>query len=129
MKGDIQSLDDIKLLVDAFYTKVRDHELLGPVFAEKITDWTPHLEKMYRFWQTLLLEVHTYTGSPFPPHARLPVGKDHFDSWIQLWHDTVDAFFEGERASEAKWRADKMAVLFHYKIQYYRDNPSTHPLA
>lgn len=127
---DINSLDDIKLLVNTFYQKARENELLGPIFNGVIKDrWSEHLEKMYRFWQTVLLEDHTYFGSPFPPHAMLPVEKKHFDTWLGLWHSTIDSFFKGEKANEAKWRGDKMAVMFLSKINYYRNNPTSIPLA
>jgi len=127
---DINSIDDVKLLVDTFYQKVRENELLGPIFNGVIKDrWPEHLEKMYRFWQTVLLEDHTYFGSPFPPHAMLPVEKKHFDTWLGLWHGTIDSFFVGEKANEAKWRGDKMAVMFLSKIDYYRINPASIPLA
>lgn len=123
MKRDIQTIEDIKVLVNAFYDRIREDNLLAPVFFSKIQDnWQPHLEKMYAFWQTLLLEEHTYFGSPFPPHARLPVGQEHFDAWLHLWRMTVDEFFEGTKAGDAKWRAEKMAVLFHHKIDYYRNS-------
>ena len=128
MKQDIQQLDDIKLLVNTFYGRVQKDELIGPIFASKITDWTPHLEKMYRFWQTILLHEHTYSGSPFPPHATLPVAQDHFDAWLGLWCTTVDEFFEGANAEEAKKRGKIMAQLFHYKIDYLKEHPDTKPL-
>ena len=52
-KKDILSLDDVKLLVDTFYTRVRADELLGPIFDERIQDrWERHLDLMYRFWPT-----------------------------------------------------------------------------
>jgi hemoglobin len=118
---EILELDDIKLLVDTFYGKIRENELLGPIFNRIIGDrWPEHLEKMYRFWQTVLLGNHTYFGSPFPPHAKLPVEKVHFDTWLGLWYDTVDQHFAGEKADEAKWRGDKMAAMFLSKIQYFR---------
>lgn len=127
--ADISNLEDIQLLVNTFYSRVRENELLGPIFNERIGDrWAMHLEKMYRFWQTVLLEVHTYTGSPFPPHAKLPVEALHFDTWLQIWNGTVDEFFAGEKASEAKWRGYKMAQMFMYKIEYYRNNDSAKPL-
>jgi len=122
-KKDITELDDIKLLVDTFYQQVREDELLSPIFNGIIKDrWPEHLEKMYRFWQTVLLQEHTYFGSPFPPHAKLPVEQLHFDTWLKLWRSTVDANFEGEKAEEAKWRGDKMALMFLSKIEYIRGN-------
>ena len=124
MKNDILKIDDVKLLVDAFYTKVREDDLLAKIFNDKIQDrWPLHLEKMYKFWQTVLLDEHTYYGSPFVPHARLPVEKEHFDRWIDLFYATVDENFSGEIAKEAKWRAGKMAEMFYHKIVYYRDHP------
>lgn len=115
----ILDIDDIKLLVDTFYDKVRQDELLADIFNERIENrWADHLEKMYRFWQTVLLEDHTYYGSPFAPHANMPIGRDHFEQWIKLFQNTVDELFEGEKANEAKWRAGKMAEMFQYKIQY-----------
>ncbi|MBS1647518.1 MAG: group III truncated hemoglobin [Bacteroidetes bacterium] len=124
MKQDILTLDDVKLLVDSFYTKVREDEMLAPIFNDRIQDrWPIHLEKMYRFWQTVLLSEHTYYGSPFVPHAQLPVDKEHFDQWLKLFFATVDELFTGEKAHEAKWRSNKMAEMFYYKITYYRSNP------
>lgn len=121
MKREILTLEDIKQLVDQFYEKVRQDELLGPIFNERIGDrWPEHLDKMYRFWQTVLLGDHTYYGSPFPPHAQLPVAKEHFSRWMGLFTATVDALFTGEIAEEAKWRAGKMAELFEMKIEHVR---------
>lgn len=119
----IENLEDIKLLVDSFYTKVRNDERLKDIFNNKIEDrWPQHLEKMYRFWQTVLLEEHTYHGSPFVPHAKLPVEQEHFTQWLQLFNATVDEHFFGEKAERAKWQGERMAEMFHSKIQYYKHN-------
>lgn len=126
---DIQNIEDIQLLVNTFYDKIKVDLLLGPIFHGVIKDnWPTHLEKMYRFWQTVLLGEHTYYGSPFPPHAQLPVNQQHFDTWLLHWHNTINEFFVGEKADEAKWRGDKMAVMFLSKISYYQKSGST-PLA
>ena len=121
--NDILDLDDIKNLVDTFYGKVRQDELIGPVFNNQIQDrWPEHLEKMYRFWQTVLIGPHTYMGSPFPPHAKLPVGKEHFDRWMVIFTSTIDELFDGKIAEEAKWRAGKMAEMFQIKINHYKNS-------
>ncbi|HWI91577.1 MAG TPA: group III truncated hemoglobin [Flavisolibacter sp.] len=116
---DILDLNDVKLLVNTFYNQIRQHEILGPVFNERIADrWPEHLEKMYRFWQTVLLEEHTYFGTPFPPHAKLPVASLHFEKWLELFHKTVNTLFMGEKAEEAKWRGSRMAEMFEWKIRH-----------
>jgi hemoglobin len=118
----ILTIDDVKLLVDTFYDRIQADALLGPVFNEVIQDnWPVHLEKMYRFWQTVLLGEHTYFGSPFPPHAKLPVAHEHFETWMSLFTKTVDELFAGEKADEAKWRAAKMAEMFELKIAYFKN--------
>ncbi|MCA0397919.1 MAG: group III truncated hemoglobin [Bacteroidetes bacterium] len=115
--NDIKTMEDIQLLVDRFYQRVRENKLLGPIFAGVIGDqWPKHLEKMYRFWQTILLEEHTYFGRPFPPHAKMPLTQEHFDTWLGIWQTTVNELFAGEKADEAKWRGDKMATLFRIKL-------------
>lgn len=125
---DIENIKDIQLLVDSFYTKIRNDEQLGPIFNGIIKDrWPEHLEKMYRFWQTILLDDQTYFGSPFVPHAKMPVDKSHFEQWIKLFSETVDENFVGEKAEQAKWQGQRMADMFHYKIEYIK-NSSTTPL-
>ncbi|AOW09385.1 group III truncated hemoglobin [Flavobacterium gilvum] len=125
---DITNLEDIKLMVDTFYSNVRKDELIGSIFDEKIGDrWPEHLEKMYRFWQTILLEEHTYSGSPFPPHKQLPVEKKHFTRWMEIFGETINSLFEGPLAEEAKLRAKNMAEMFNYKIEYFR-HEAKHPL-
>lgn len=122
-KQDIASIEDIRLLVNTFYDKVRQDALLKDIFEAIIQErWPAHLEKMYRFWQTVLLEEHTYQGSPFAPHASMPIGAEHFERWFQLFTATLDEHFQGEKAEEAKWRAENMAKMFHAKISYYQSN-------
>lgn len=126
MRKEIENIEDIKLLVNTFYAKVREDDQLGHIFNDRIQDrWPEHLEKMYRFWQTVLLDEHTYYGAPFVPHAQLPVVKEHFNQWIELFFGTVDELFIGEKAERAKWQGERMAEMFHMKIQYYKENKST----
>ena len=125
---DIENINDIQLLVDSFYSKIRNDEQLGSIFNGIIKDrWPEHLEKMYRFWQTILLDDQTYFGSPFVPHAKMPVDKSHFEQWIKLFSETVDENFAGEKAEQAKRQGQRMADMFHYKIEYIK-NSSTTPL-
>lgn len=119
-KHDILDLEDVKLLVDSFYTTARENELLGPIFNKHIGErWPEHLEKMYRFWQTLLLEDHTYSGNPLLPHLHLPVSEEHFSEWLRMFHETIDAYFTGEKAQEAHFRAEKISLVMQTKIRQF----------
>ena len=120
-KQDIQSIEDIKVLVTRFYEKVRKDDLLGDIFNSRIQDnWPEHLNKMYRFWQTILLDKHTYSGSPFSPHAKMPIRELHFERWQSLFNQTLDENFKGEKAEEAGKRAKMMATMFQYKIEHFK---------
>ena len=124
-KKEIENIEDIKLLVNEFYGKVRQEELLKDIFESIIKDrWPEHLDKMYSFWQTVLLGEHTYKGSPFPPHAVMPVEIEHFETWLKLWAGTVNNYFVGEKADRAIWQGQRMAEMFLSKIRYMRDTDS-----
>ncbi len=116
-KPDITGLEDIKLLVDAFYTSVQKDELLSPIFLSRLHDhWGPHLEKMYTFWNAALFGVKGYTGNPFAKHATMAVDAEHFERWLTLFLGTIDAHFDGPVAEDAKKRALIMATNFERRI-------------
>jgi len=116
---DISTAEDVKTFVDDFYTRVRQDELLAPVFKQRIPndeDWPPHLEIIENFWNTVLFAIPAYRGNPFPKHVGLGIEAMHFDRWIQLFHQTIDDHFSGPKANEAKEKAVKMRQLFEIKL-------------
>ncbi|MFD1630221.1 group III truncated hemoglobin [Pseudopedobacter beijingensis] len=108
---DIKNKEDITELVLCFYNKIREDELLSPIFNAVIKDWDSHLEKMISFWFTLLLYTRTYKGDPLPVHLPLKIEKTHFDRWINLFETTIDERFKGEIATNAKKRAWSIARI------------------
>ncbi len=75
----------IERLVRAFYDRVREDPLLGPVFAARIVDWEPHLAQMFAFWSSVALMTGRYHGQPMRKHLMLPVDGRHFDRWLALF--------------------------------------------
>jgi hemoglobin len=124
MKKEIEDIEDIKVFVNDFYGKVRNDQLIGPVFLEKITgDWQPHLNKMYAFWNAALFGVPGFKGNPFAKHAPLKIDQRHFTRWLQLFYETIDERFEGFIADDAKKRAELMANMFLYRLQQMNGDP------
>jgi hemoglobin len=84
-------IDDamIARLVHGFYDKVRADDVLGPVFAARITDWDPHLKRMCQFWSSVALLTGVYHGKPMQAHLPLPVDARHFDRWLALFEETA----------------------------------------
>jgi hemoglobin len=102
----------IATLVDRFYTRVRQDEILGPVFAEKIgNDWEPHLETMRAFWSSLMLASGRYKGNPMMKHLLLVprIGSEHFDRWLSIWQQTTAELFPPETAATFLSKAQSMA--------------------
>lgn len=128
--NDIRNKDDIKLIVDNFYTRVKEDKLIGPIFLAKIEDdnWTIHLEKMYSFWNTVLFRAMEYNGNPFARHINLGINKPHFNAWLQLFENVVSESFSGPKADEIILRSQKMGALFESKLDYMRSNPERFPL-
>jgi hypothetical protein len=68
----------IAQLVDRFYGRVRQDELLGPVFAA-VQDWDAHLAKLSDFWSSVVLTTGRYHGQPMRAHLPLSLIGGHFD--------------------------------------------------
>lgn len=118
IKKDIDGIEDIKLLVDDFYDLVAKDELLAPIFNFRLsTYWTPHLEKMYGFWNAALFGVKGYVGNPFSKHVTMELTAAHFSTWIGLFTYTVDTHFNGPVADDAKRRALIMAANFSRRLK------------
>lgn len=118
---DIQTREDIIVLVDQFYNKVRDNAVIGPIFTDVAQlDFSAHLPVMYSFWASQLLGEQSYSGNPMTPHLKLgkltQMGEVQFGEWLRLFNETVDEFFRGTKAEEAKSRAGNIARLMQYKI-------------
>ena len=121
---DIEDIADIKLFVDKFYVKVREDELIGPVFSAVIAgDWQPHLDRMYAFWNAALFNVPGFKGNPFAKHIPLGISQEHFDRWLTLFAATINNHFEGQMAEDAKYRAELMAAMFVSKLERMSSDP------
>lgn len=122
-KKDIEGIEDIKVMVNDFYNRIKEDELLAPIFNFRLsTHWDPHLEKMYSFWNAVLFGVKEYSGNPFMKHATMELDSTHFDHWIGLFNLTVDTHFEGPTAEEAKIRASVIASMFMLKLNNLKQN-------
>ena len=121
-KTEIKNREDVHKLVTTFYDAVRKDELLGPIFNSIITDWEEHLEKLTDFWESNLFFKKKYTGNPLTKHVEVDkqqkgaINEMHFGVWLNLWFQTIDNLFVGEKAQLAKNRARNMGTFIHLKI-------------
>ena len=118
--ADIESDQDVRLLVGRFYSRIREDAVLGFIFDDIAkVDWVAHIPTMCDFWETVLFQRPGYKGNPLLPHIVLDrrmraehgngIGPAEFERWITLFHSTVDELFAGPRAELAKRAASRIA--------------------
>lgn len=122
MKYDIQNRADIEMLIGAFYQKLLVDPIVGPIFTDVAQiDLVAHLPILCDFWENILFHVAKYKGNTMELHLELhdkyPLSQMHFDRWLDSFNETVDNYFEGDRATLAKTRAHSIALLIQMKIE------------
>jgi hemoglobin len=121
MKKDIENKQDIQLLVNSFYEKVKGDPVIGFIFNDIVkVNWEKHLPVMYDFWENTLFYTGHYNGNPMEMHMRLnrliPLSANQFKQWTDLFIKTVDEWFAGEKAELAKQRAVSISTVMQIKI-------------
>lgn len=112
------SEDQIRRMVETFYARVREDDLLGPVFDERIgSGWDAHLDRMVDFWSTVLLASGRYRGDPIEAHRRIPdLDSAHFDRWLELFRPVVDEVYPDGLADDVYGRALRMRMVLERNV-------------
>lgn len=121
-KHDITTRKDIEQLINAFYEKVRQDDVIGFIFNDVAdVDWPRHLPIMYDFWENILLDTGVYPRNVMAPHfalnEKVRLLPEHFSRWIQLFETTVQELFRGEKADMAVTRARSIKGIMEIKMQ------------
>lgn len=80
----------IEAVVATFYALVRQHPVLGPVFAAHVEDWDAHEAKIARFWANAILFERAYDGNPQRVHVQTEeVEAAHFALWLETFDSVL----------------------------------------
>jgi hemoglobin len=84
--------DTIRRLVDAFYPKVQDHALLGPLFPEDII---PVMEKQEMFLTQFLGGPALYSDAHGHPmmrarHMPFPITPERAEAWLSCMNEALE---------------------------------------
>ena len=114
----------LEQLVDRFYAKVREDQVLGPVFYGAIADWPEHLEKLSAFWSSVMLTSGRYKGRPLPAHIKhsARINADSFERWLSLWETTTAELFQPDVARTFQEKARRIAESLQFGIQFAAGN-------
>ncbi len=121
MKKDISDRNDLLKLLTLFYSKLLADGSISYLFTDvaKI-DLPHHLEILVDFWDNILFQNDVYRKNAMQPHLTLhqksPLQKNHFETWLRYFKESVDELFEGEKAFLAKERALSIATVMQIKI-------------
>ena len=113
-------------LVGRFYARVREDDLLGPVFNGAIGDWPEHLERLQAFWSSVMLTTGRYKGRPLPAHLKHApaLTAEAFERWLRLWKLTTEELFAEAPAAALQEKAERIAESLSLGVRYARSEPA-----
>ena len=108
---DLETRADLERLLAEFYKIAPFDAAIGHHFDG--VDLAAHLPVIVDFWEKVLFGRQTYFGNPLFVHQKLhekaPLKFEHFRRWFDIFAATVDKFFAGPNAENAKLRAKMIA--------------------
>jgi hemoglobin len=123
MKHDIETREDINLLITQFYSKLLVDEIVKHFFEDIIAEdkLNHHIGIIVDFWEDIILNTVKYGRNAMKPHLAMntkkPFFDTHFDTWLQHFNTTIDANFKGNKVELAKTRALSIATVMKIKMQ------------
>ena len=111
---------EVVALVHSFYARVRQDEVLGPIFDSHIPHWDRHLAHLVDFWSSVLRRTGRFSGAPVPKHAAIPgLTAALFQRWLGLFRENAarqpnqamaeQACAMAERIAQSLWMAYQMS--------------------
>jgi hemoglobin len=111
--------DNINQMVLAFYTKILSEDNdVAKVFVSQLGSdinseaWREHIEILTNFWAMIALDDTQYDGNPLRPHLLLPLKREMFSSWLNIFFETIDSLYETRLGAVFKDRAEIIAGNF-----------------
>lgn len=115
------SEQEVTALVHRFYARVREDELLGPVFGARVHDWDAHLAQLVDFWSAMLRGTRRFRGAPMPKHMAMDeLNADLFERWLQLFRQTTAELGNAPMQRLADDVAARIADTFWRRFQMLR---------
>ncbi len=105
-KAGAVTVEQIREMVELFYGRMREDDLVGPIFLARVNDWEAHYEKMTRFWSSAVLRTGSYSGRPLEVHRfggedggdEFRLSEAHFVRWVEVYTQTAEDVFGIEGA-------------------------------
>jgi hemoglobin len=119
-----EQIDDV---VAVFYEKVRKDQTLGPVFANHVSQWPEHEEKIAGFWRNAICHERKFDGNPQATHmAAGDIKAEHFAVWLAIFDETLTQELPAQTAASWSALAHRIGRAFKMSIES-RDAPKGTP--
>lgn len=114
-------------LVETFYGRVRQDDLVGPLFNDAVGDWPAHLAKLADFWSSVMLTSGRYKGNPVVKHLKhlARITPEMFDRWLAIWRETTAELLPPAAAAQLQDKAGRIAESLQLALRF---RPGADPL-
>lgn len=122
MQKDLSDKDDLYKILSDFYEALLSDETMHHFFR-KFNDpvvLEHHLQDLCSFWEQSLFYTGDYKknvmGIHQEVHEKDKMTKVHMDRWIELFKQSVDRNFKGNKAETLKNKALSIATVMRLKM-------------
>jgi hemoglobin len=118
---DIQTQNDLYLIVDEFYKKLLSDERISYIFTDVVKiKIEEHLPILVTFWSQGILGTGGYTKNLTQIHLDINekeyLSPELFTIWLTHFNNSVDQNFKGQKAEQIKTQALSIATVMQIKI-------------
>lgn len=118
---DIQTQDDLYIIVDEFYKKLLSDKRISYIFTDVVKiKIEEHLPILVTFWSQGVLGTGGYTKNLTQIHLDINekeyLSPELFNIWLTHFNDSVDENFKGQKAEQIKTQALSIATVMQIKI-------------
>jgi hemoglobin len=125
--NDIQTQEDLFLLVNEFYKKLLSDDAINYIFTDVVKiKLEEHLPILVTFWSQGILGTGGYTKNLTQIHLEVNekeyLSPELFKIWLNHFYNSVDENFKGEKAEQIKTQALSIATVMQIKIAQKKTN-------
>lgn len=108
------SVKQIEKFVKDFYIDINKDDLLSPIFNDTAAvDWSEHIPKLIKFWNSIMLKTGEYQGNAYQKHILLSdkvyIDEKHFERWLELFEKQARLHFNDVVANDIVSKASNIA--------------------
>jgi hemoglobin len=118
---DIQTPEEIYIVVDEFYKKLLADEKISYLFTDVVKiKLEEHLPILVTFWSQAILGTGGYVNNLTQIHldvnAKSYLSKELFDIWLTHFEAAINENFEGFNCERMKNQAHNLSTIMQIKI-------------